>query len=51
VRKTLPGLKNFYMIGQWVQPGGGIPNAVSSGRDLAWILCSRDGKAFKVAAS
>lgn len=48
VRKTLPGLKNFYMIGQWVQPGGGIPNAVSSGRDLAWILCARDGKEFKV---
>ena len=26
--KTLPGLYDFYMIGQWVQPGGGLPPAV-----------------------
>jgi phytoene dehydrogenase-like protein len=30
--KTLPGLKNFYMAGQWVEPGGGVPTAAMSGR-------------------
>ena len=37
LRKELPGLKNFYMTGHWVEPGG------------AWIICSRDGKEFKTA--
>ena len=23
--QTIPGLKNFYMCGQWVEPGGGLP--------------------------
>lgn len=23
--KTLTGLNNFHMAGQWVEPGGGIP--------------------------
>lgn len=25
---SLPGLKNFYMTGQWVQAGGGLPSSV-----------------------
>ena len=44
--KTLPGLENFYMVGQWVEPGGGLPPAATSGRNLAQILCKRDGKRF-----
>jgi phytoene dehydrogenase-like protein len=47
VPKTLPGLSNFYMAGQWVEPGGGIPPALYSGRNLVQILCKRDGKSFK----
>jgi phytoene dehydrogenase-like protein len=35
IDKTLPGLKNFYMIGQWVEPGGGLPPAIMSGRRRA----------------
>lgn len=46
VRKTLPGLANFYMAGQWVEPGGGIPPALYSGRNLVQILCHQDGKQF-----
>ena len=46
VDKTLPGLKNFYMAGQWVEPGGGIPPALYSGRNLVQILCHQDGKQF-----
>ena len=44
--KTLPGLDNFYMVGQWVEPGGGLPPAATSGRNLAQVLCKRDGKRF-----
>jgi len=40
--KTLPGLKNFYMVGQWVEPGGGLPPAALSGRNVTQILCKKD---------
>jgi phytoene dehydrogenase-like protein len=44
--KTLPGLDDFYMIGQWVMPGGGLPPAAQSGRDIIQVLCHRDGRPF-----
>jgi phytoene dehydrogenase-like protein len=44
--KTLPGLADFYMVGQWVMPGGGLPPAVLSGRNVVQILCKRDKKKF-----
>ncbi len=44
--KTLPGLKNFYMAGQWVEPGGGVPAVAISGRNVIQIICKRDKKAF-----
>jgi phytoene dehydrogenase-like protein len=46
IDKTLPGLKNFYMIGQWVEPGGGLPPAIMSGRSVAQIICKKDRKKF-----
>jgi len=46
VEKTLPGLKNFYLAGQWVEPGGGVPTAVWSGRKIIQILCHHEGKEF-----
>ena len=46
LQKTLPGLKNFYQIGQWTEPGGGLPAAVRSGRNLVRILCHRDKVSF-----
>jgi phytoene desaturase len=46
MRKTLPGLENFYMAGQWVMPGGGVPPCLYSGRHVIQILCRRDGKRF-----
>jgi len=45
--KTLPGLGDFYMIGQWVEPGGGLPPAATSGRNLVQILCDHDRIEFK----
>lgn len=49
--KTLPSLKNFYMIGQWVEPGGGLPTALMSGRNVAQIICKKDGKKFSSKAA
>ncbi|MDD5265364.1 MAG: NAD(P)/FAD-dependent oxidoreductase [Candidatus Bipolaricaulis sp.] len=46
MKKTLPGLGNFRMVGEWVSPGGGLPPAVSTGRDAIQILCREDGKRF-----
>ena len=44
--KTLPGLENFYMAGQWVNPGGGMPTAVMSGNHTIQIICKKDKKSF-----
>jgi phytoene dehydrogenase-like protein len=46
IDKTLPRLDSFYMVGQWVEPGGGLPPAATSGRDVIGAICKRDGKAF-----
>ncbi len=40
--KTLPGLDNFYLIGQWTSPGGGIPTAALSGREVIFDICKRE---------
>jgi len=45
--QSLPDLKNFYMCGQWVEPGGGLPTGIMSGRRLIKTLCREDGKKFK----
>jgi phytoene dehydrogenase-like protein len=47
IEKTLPGLSNFYMAGQWVGEGG-IKGALYSGRNLVKTICERDGKRFSV---
>jgi phytoene dehydrogenase-like protein len=44
--KTLPGLKNFYLAGQWVEPGGSLPLAAMSGRNTIQLVCHRDRKPF-----
>jgi phytoene dehydrogenase-like protein len=46
--KTLPGLENFYMCGQWVEPGGGVPSAALSARNLIQVICKNDKKSFVV---
>jgi phytoene dehydrogenase-like protein len=47
MKKTLPGLTNFYMAGQWVQPGGGLPSALMSGYHVMQIICRQDNQDFK----
>jgi phytoene dehydrogenase-like protein len=46
MKKELPGLNNVYMVGQWVEPGGGLPMAIMSGRVAAQVICKREGKSF-----
>jgi len=48
---TLQGLKNFYMVGQWVEPGGGLPTAGISGRNMIKRFCKDDGKPFTTSRS
>ena len=44
--KTLPGLEGFYMVGQWVEPGGGLPPAATSGRGVIQTICKEDSRPF-----
>ncbi len=46
MKKTLPGLSNFWMCGQWVEPGGGLPPAATSGRQVIQLVCHQDGRRF-----
>jgi phytoene dehydrogenase-like protein len=46
VRKTLPGLRNFYLAGQWVEPGGSLPLSAMSGRNAIQMICHQDGRPF-----
>jgi len=48
VKPTLPGLKNFYYAGHWSIPGGGLPVALKSARDVAQIICHDTGKRFGI---
>ena len=47
IPKTLPGLESFYMVGQWVQPGGGLPTGLTTGREVVMQLCKKDGVKFR----
>jgi len=45
--KTLPGLQNFYMVGQWSNAMIGVPNAALTGRNIIKELCKKDKRRFK----
>lgn len=49
--KTLPGLKHFYIIGQWVEPGGGVSTAALSARNAMQLICHEDKRPFVVSLS
>jgi phytoene dehydrogenase-like protein len=40
---VLPGLKNFYMVGQWVSPGGGLPSGLLTARAVSRQVCRDHG--------
>jgi phytoene dehydrogenase-like protein len=49
--KALPGLRDFYMAGQWVEPGGGLPMVAASGRNVIQLICRKDKKRFSSATA
>jgi phytoene dehydrogenase-like protein len=48
IRQTIRGLDNFYLAGQWLHPGGGLPPSAQSGKWVIQLICRRDKKKFKV---
>jgi phytoene desaturase len=40
------GLKNIFLSGQWLQPPGGLPVALITGKDTIMRLCRREGIDF-----
>jgi phytoene dehydrogenase-like protein len=48
MKKTVPGLKNFYQCGQWVEAGGSVPSAAMSGRNAIQLICHADRRVFTV---
>lgn len=48
VKKTLPGLDNFWLSGMWVLPPGGVPSAAKTSRDIIQIICHNEKKKFVV---
>jgi len=47
VRLQVEGLNNVFLCSHWNQPGGGLPVALKTGRDLAMLLCRIDGIRFR----
>jgi len=45
---VLPGLKNFYMVGQWISPGGGLPAGLMTGRAVSRRVCKENGLGWKM---
>jgi phytoene dehydrogenase-like protein len=45
-RQALPGLGRFFMVGQWVQPGGGLPSGLMTARSAIQAVCREDGVRF-----
>lgn len=44
--RTLPGLSDLYMAGQWTAPFTGTVMAALTGRQVVQLLCTRDGVDF-----
>lgn len=43
---TLPGLGNFYMAGQWLSPGGGLPPSAQTGKWAVQLICKKERMPF-----
>jgi len=49
IKNKIKGLDNFYLIGQWLTPGGGLPPSAQSGKWLFQEITKKDKKKFKAA--
>jgi len=48
ISRTLPGLNNFYMAGQWASMAVGLHSTAISGRKLIQRLCKEDERQFTI---
>jgi phytoene dehydrogenase-like protein len=49
VPRTLRGLRNLFLAGQWVEPGGGVAMCAASGRNAVRLICASEGVPFVTA--
>ncbi len=47
IPKTVPGLADLWLAGMWVEPPGGLPGAVMSGRNAIQVICRGDKQRFQ----
>jgi phytoene dehydrogenase-like protein len=45
---VLPGLGSFYMVGQWISPGGGLPAGLMTGRNVSKRIARDAGIRWKL---
>lgn len=45
--QEIKGLRNFYLIGHWTTPGGGMPPAAFSGKNIIRRICKNNNIPFK----
>ena len=43
---NINGLKNIFLSGQWLQPPGGLPTALVTGKNTIMRLCKKEKKEF-----
>jgi phytoene dehydrogenase-like protein len=46
LKMKLPKLQNFYMAGQWLSPGGGIPPSAQTGKWAVQLICKKEKQRF-----
>jgi len=47
---TLPKLGHFFLIGQWIMPGGGLPSGPMTARPAIKAICKQDHVPFEIHA-
>ena len=48
--RTLPGLDNLFLAGQWNSPGGGVLPTFMTGRHAVMLMCKKNSRPFKTHA-
>ena len=46
IKMQLPKLQHFYMAGQWLFPGGGLPPSAQTGKWAVQLICKKSRKKF-----
>ena len=46
IKMQLPKLHNFYMAGQWLAPGGGLPPSAQTGKFAVQLVCKNEKQKF-----